>query len=410
MQLRSTANEPSGPAPNGDPSPNILAWGNHGSKSIVVYPSEVIDVDKIEDFAITSFNDASEEYILDAGGYIGIRFHHHGIEGIQWLPAREPRISAWKMKIAKDIPHIQDSANRYDRAISTPLWRIMAFSERKECQGEPLYLATWSTFACSKDLFRTLQEFELSPRIIHEHGNGSVIVELLPTWVRADDIKDHERWALARYLKTLEKQLSVSLDLPESSRSTEQYESTRMDQESVSHDGYEMEEDRDMANDDPVHDFTISQNGDEMEPDNSVASEGTRRSARPRQQTSRSGMVLWSSPDIEEDVIATFEGLWEETQRFWVGIEHIRNQKTDPWFEEFNSCLDEVYNEGGLAQGAALYLLENWDQIQDDTHRNMTEELDKESLRQFKTFRLHLERMVAYEAVYEAVFENRWTQ
>ncbi|KAF2818079.1 hypothetical protein CC86DRAFT_435328 [Ophiobolus disseminans] len=89
---------------------------------------------------------------------------------------------------------------------------------------------------------------------------------------------------------------------------------------------------------------------------------------REREQNQPSGMVQWSSPEYEEEVITNFEKKWEEIQTYWfdMSINHDEagGAPIQAMLDDFTQCLDEVYDNGSLAEGSAAYLMENWAPIQ----------------------------------------------
>jgi hypothetical protein len=76
------------------------------------------------------------------------------------------------------------------------------------------------------------------------------------------------------------------------------------------------------------------------------------------------GMIQWSSPEYEQKIIADFEKSWEDIQVHWISMEEMRSQADDlqlcTLLERFSGYLDDVYDDGELAEGSASYLFKKW--------------------------------------------------
>ncbi|KAF2478418.1 uncharacterized protein BDR25DRAFT_348705 [Lindgomyces ingoldianus] len=91
-------------------------------------------------------------------------------------------------------------------------------------------------------------------------------------------------------------------------------------------------------------------------------SNSSRITARQRCQNEYSGMVQWSSPEFEDEVITSFEEKWMEIQTYWIYMDDMRSQvdstQIRAMLDQFNEGLEEVYDDGSLAPGSASLLLE----------------------------------------------------
>ncbi|KAF2105171.1 hypothetical protein BDV96DRAFT_655897 [Lophiotrema nucula] len=142
-------------------------------------------------------------------------------------------------------------------------------------------------------------------------------------------------------------------------------------------------------------------------------SNSSRTAARQRQQNQYSGMVQWSSAEYENEIITGFEQKWMEIQTHWMKMNDMRSQIEDPQIlillDQFDDSLEEVYEDGSLAQGSASFLLEEWNAFEIRTEGCWADTSVALFRRSMTRFGGRLRDFADMEPLYDAIVDYRGT-
>jgi hypothetical protein len=124
-------------------------------------------------------------------------------------------------------------------------------------------------------------------------------------------------------------------------------------------------------------------------------------------------MVQWSSPAYEEEVITGFQEHWVEVQAYWMNMDETRSQANDTqlgqMLAQFNEYLNEVHDDGDLAQGSAKFLLAEWKAIEAKAKDCWAGPTHKPSLGRVQGFGSLLREFEEKEQLYDPIVEYRGT-
>lgn len=146
--------------------------------------------------------------------------------------------------------------------------------------------------------------------------------------------------------------------------------------------------------------------------DDDHGSDSSQESAPQRQENRYPGMVQWSSPEYEEEIITIFEEKWMEIQTHWLdmdGMHQAEGTQICAMLDQFNECLEESCDDGRLAQGSAALLLEVWKAFEtrvEDFWTDASSTLFRRRTRRFGGLLREFEDM---EPLYDAIVEYRGT-